>query len=136
MQINPENILIYHITDVANLKGILAEGGLHSDAAMTQRNATVKIGYDHIKQRRIKEITISCCHDQPVGAFVPFYFCPRSPMLLAINTGKTGRPIGSQRTIVHLVSTLAKGIETGRRWAVSSGNRVPTIRPLMTNSWP
>jgi hypothetical protein len=29
-----KNILIYHITDVANLPGILAEGGLQSDAVM------------------------------------------------------------------------------------------------------
>ena len=33
-----EKILIYHITDVANLPGILAEGGLLSDAIMAKRN--------------------------------------------------------------------------------------------------
>ena len=36
-----EHVLIYHITDVANLPGILAEGGLHSDVAMARRNPTV-----------------------------------------------------------------------------------------------
>ena len=29
MNHQPEHVLIYHITDVANLPGILAEGGLH-----------------------------------------------------------------------------------------------------------
>ena len=30
MSHRPEHVLIYHVTDVANLPGILAEGGLHS----------------------------------------------------------------------------------------------------------
>lgn len=122
MFVNPEEIPIYHITAVANLQGILAEGGLHSDAVMAQRHPDVVIGYDHIKRRRLEELTVGCCGNRFVGEFVPFYLCPRSPMLLAVNTGKTGRSPGSQRTIVHLQSTLAKGIATGRPWAVSSGN--------------
>lgn len=121
MDIVPEEICIYHITDVANLPGILAEGGLLSDAAVAQRHRTV-IGYDHIKLRRLREITVPCCGSRFVGEFVPFYFCPRSPMLFAINRGNTGRQPGCQRAIVHLVSTLKAGMATGRRWAVSSGN--------------
>ncbi len=80
MSLRPENVLIYHITDVANLPGILAEGGLHSDVAMAQRNPTV-IGYTHIKERRMKQIRVGCCGGRFVGEFVAFYYCPRSPML-------------------------------------------------------
>lgn len=119
---DPDKTLIYHITDVENLAGIIAEGGLHSDAAMVKREPNVIIGYDHIKKRRLKEIPVPCCGGRYVGEFVPFYFCPRSPMLFTINKGNTGRPAGCQKTIVHLVSTVAKGIATGRAWAVSSGN--------------
>ena len=119
---NPEQVAIYHITDVANLPGIIAENALLSDAQMAQRNPAVVIGYDHIKLRRMKEIRVGCCGDHFVGEFTPFYYCPRSPMLYTINRGNTGRPEGCQRTIVHLVSTMAAGIATGRAWAVSSGN--------------
>lgn len=35
MSTNPEQSLIYHITDVENMPGILADGGLHADAVMT-----------------------------------------------------------------------------------------------------
>lgn len=122
MPINPAEIAIYHITDVANLRSILAAGGLHSDAMMAQRDPAVIIGYDHIKRRRLEEITVDCCNNRHVGEFVPFYFCPRSPMLYTINRGNTGRPAGCQRTVVHLVSTLATGLALGRDWAVSSGN--------------
>ena len=69
----PDQTLIYHITDVANLPGILASGGLHSDVAMAQLNTEV-IGYVHIKQRRMTEIRVSCCGNRFVGEFVPFYF--------------------------------------------------------------
>lgn len=122
MPVDPTQIQIYHITDVANLPGILAEGGLNSDAVMAKRNPSVVIGYDHIKLRRLKEIAVTCCCNRFVGEFVPFYFCPRSPMLLAVNSGRTGRPPGCQRSVVHLVSTMSVGMATGRLWAVSSGN--------------
>ncbi len=119
--LHPEERLIYHITDVENLPGILADGGLHSDKIMSERDPTV-IGYDHIKKRRLQQITIPCAGNRFVGEFVPFYFCPRSPMLYTINIGNTGRPPGCQRTIVHLVSTVRFALSLGGAWAVADGN--------------
>ncbi len=121
MNAEPEKVLIYHITDVDNLPGILAEGGLLSDVAMAQKNPTV-IGYSHIKERRMKEIHVPCCRGRFVGEFVPFYFCPRSPMLFTINKGNTGRTPGCQKTILHLVSVVEFAIGLGRAWSVSDGN--------------
>jgi hypothetical protein len=117
----PEKVLIYHITDVVNLAGILAEGGLLSDVAMAQKNPTV-IGYSHIKARRMKEIRVACCRGRFVGEFVPFYLCPRSPMLFTINKGNTGRPAGCQKSILHLVSVVEFALTLGGPWAVSDGN--------------
>ena len=42
----PDQTLIYHLTDVENLPGILVAGGLRSDVAMAQHNPAV-IGYGH-----------------------------------------------------------------------------------------
>jgi hypothetical protein len=117
----PDQTLIYHITDVANLPAILAAGGLYSDAAMAQRQTTI-IGYEHIKLRRLTEIQVACCGGRIVGSFVPFYFCPRSPMLYTVNRGNTGRPHGCQRSIVHLVSTVGAALAQNRAWAISDGN--------------
>lgn len=119
--VDSTKIDIYHITDLSNLPNILAEGGLHADAVMAKRDPTV-IGHNHIKQRRLTEIQVPCCSNRFVGEFVPFYFCPRSPMLYTINRGATGLTPGCQSSIVHLVSTLAAAIATGKDWAVSSGN--------------
>ena len=122
MSVRPDQIAIYHITDVENLPSILAAGGLWSDVRMAQQQPATVIGYGHIKERRMKEIRVPCCENRFVGEFVPFYFCPRSPMLYTLNRGNTGRPEGCQRTVVHLVSTVKVGIAQGRAWAVSDGN--------------
>ncbi len=112
---------LYHITDVSNLAGILTAGGLRSDVDMAA-TAHKAIGYSHIKQRRMTDLTVPCRGGRFVGEFVPFYFCPRSPMLYTINLGNTGRPAGCQSSIVHLVSTVEAAIAVGSDWAFSNGN--------------
>ncbi len=121
MPVDPATTRIYHITDVANLPGILAGGGLQSDAAMAGQEHT-RIGYDHIKHRRLTETRVACCSNRFVGEFVPFYYCPRSPMLFVLNLGRTGREPGCQRTVIHLVSTVATATALNRPWAISDGN--------------
>ena len=118
---DPAATPLYHITDVINLPAMLAAGGLRSDVGMGATTHEV-IGYDHIKRRRMTELSIPCRGGRFVGEFVPFYFCPRSPMLYTINIGKTGRPAGCQSSIVHLVSTVAAAVNIGPDWAFSNGN--------------
>ena len=118
---DPATTRLYHITDVINLPAILAAGGLLSDVALGSAPHQV-IGYDHIKRRRMTVYRIPCCGQRFVGEFVPFYFCPRSPMLYTVNTGSTGRPAGCQSRIVHLVTTVARAVALGQAWAISDGN--------------
>lgn len=123
MTMDLTKIWIYHITDVSNLPNILAAGGLHSEATLQMAGAhPTVIGHSNIKQRRLQEITVPCCGNRFVGEFVPFYFCPRSPMLFTINRGNTGREPGCQKQIVHLVSTMQIATRLGREWAFSNGN--------------
>lgn len=123
MAIDPSKTYIYHITDMANLPSIINEGGLYSDGVIRDRGlVTTEIGFSNIKQRRLNEYKVSCCGDRYVGEFVPFYFCPRSPMLYTINRGNTGAQPGCQKTILHLVSTVDKGMAANAVWAVSDGN--------------
>lgn len=117
----PAKIQIFHITHVENLSAIVAEDGLLSDAVMATRK-TKGIGYEHIKARRLKINRVPCCGDRFVGEFVPFYYCPRSPMLFTINKGNTGHPEGCQKDVVHLVSTVDKAITLGKPWAICKIN--------------
>lgn len=100
----------------------MAEGRLLSDALMSGRDHILN-GYAHIKARRLTEIGIDCCGGRFVGEFVPFYYCPRSPMLCSLNRGNVpGRPAGCQREIVHLVTDVQRLIDLGGQWAISDIN--------------
>lgn len=123
MPLDLKKTYIYHITDVSNLPAILAAGGLQSDAVIRQSGGpTTGIGYDHIKERRLNEYRVPCAGNRFVGEFVPFYYCPRSPMLFTVNIGKTGRPKGCQSNIIHMVSSVQIAIDLGWPWALSDGN--------------
>lgn len=121
MSRDPATVEIFHITPIANLASILAEGGLHSDAALEAVDHEI-IGHSHIKQRRLTKYRVDCCGDRFVGEFVPFYFCPRSVMLYTINAGRTGKREGFQDEIVHLVSTVGIAVGIASEWAISDGN--------------
>lgn len=121
MALDPAQTPLFHITPIANLASIVGAGGLHSDAALANVPHEV-FGHGNIKQRRLTQYRVPCCDNRFVGSFVPFYYCPRSPMLYTINAGATGKPPGCQREIVHLVTTVATLLERGGTWAISDGN--------------
>jgi len=131
---DPTKITIFHITDVANLPSIVADGRLLSDAAMIDAGKqNRKIGYEHIKQRRMS-MTVPCC-GRAVGDFVPFYYCPRSPMLYTLNQGNVaGCAPGCQRTIVHLASRVSVGIGLGQAWALSDASANGNYPPNFYNN--
>lgn len=94
---------IYHITALENLTGIIADGGLRAINSLTRPH--VSAAYGHIQGRRAaKQIPIppfGVLHD-----YVPFYFCPRSPMLYAIHNPSAEMTFkGGQRQMLHFVSS-------------------------------
>lgn len=125
---------IYHITDVVNIPRILATGGLWSDAQVIQQGlAPLGIAHAHMKQRRLEQYRVPCVNNRFVGEFVPFYYCPRSPMLYTINVGGTGRPKGCQSTIVHLVSTVERATDMHRPWAIADSNAGSALAEFSSN---
>lgn len=129
MSPRPDPLKVYHITHAKNLKGILADGCLWSDAKRVERNvATELVGMSKIKQRRLTDLAVSCHKGTLVGQYVPFYFCPRSIMLYILNRGNhpdiTYR--GGQRPILHLQADVEKVVRWARRkrvrWAFSTRN--------------
>ena len=114
---------LFHITDIGNLPAILASGGLLSEplVAAARQGTRVAIAHNHIKERRTRTL-VPICGGRRVIDFVPFYFCPRSPMLFTVNKGNTGRPPGCQETILHLVTSVARATIVGQPWVFSDGN--------------
>lgn len=125
----PATPKIYHIVHVDRLPSIIADGFLWSDAEIVRRAplGTV-IGMNHIKQRRLNELTLMSHPGLYVGACVPFYFCPRSIMLYIIY--QANHPDlayrGGQEPIVHLESNLYQAVvwaeQNNRRWAFTLSN--------------
>jgi hypothetical protein len=125
----PQRPKIYHITHVDNLRSVVADGGLLSDAEMLARGGPVQvIGMSAIKRRRIQELEVSCHTGTKVGDYVPFYLCPRSVMLYVIHCANHPELAyrAGQGPIVHLEADLHRVIQwadaTGVRWAFSLSN--------------
>ncbi len=121
-----EDRLIFHITPIATLPAIIADECLWSDHEVLARpNQRTIIGFETIKRRRLEEISVSCHSTTFVGQYVPFYYCPRSPMLYVIHRRNADLTYhGGQDRIVHLVSKIGVAIQScsGRPWAFSDGN--------------
>ena len=125
----PTQPKIYHIVHVDRLLSIIADGYLWCDAEVVRRTPVgTTIGMNHIKQRRLEELTLTSYPDLSVGDCVPFYFCPRSIMLYLIYRGNdlslTYR--GGQEPIVHLQADLHNCVtwaeQHDKRWAFTLSN--------------
>lgn len=125
----PAHPKVYHITHVRNLPQIVQAGVLWSDAKRIELGlACDVVGMTHIKQRRLREIEVTCHPRTHVGDYVPFYFCPRSIMLYILHRGNHPELnyTEGQRPKVHLQADLHAVVEWARenrrRWAFSDRN--------------
>ena len=123
------NLKIYHIVHIDKLQSIINSGGLLSDSEVIRQGLNgTNIGMNSIKQRRLKELTLSTYPDLFVGQCVPFYFCPRSVMLYMMHMGNSPDITyqGGQDSIIHLeadlMSSIAWANSNGRRWVFTSSN--------------
>ena len=134
----PNNPKIYHITHVDNLPSMIDDGAIFSDARRLADDSECKlVGMSHIKKRRLTEIEVGCHPGTFVGAYTPFYLCPRSIMLYILHRGN--HPdidyTEGQGPIVHLEADLHECIEyaeeEGIRWACSTRNASVQYEPEM-----
>ena len=104
-----EKALIFRITHVENLRGVIENGCLSRNAAA--QNSYSEIGNQElILRRNFRQVP---CH--PFGTlsdYVPIYFTPYSPMLYNIKTGY-GVPRQPMSKIVILISSLLKLVADG-----------------------
>ena len=125
----PKKPKIYHIVHVDHLSSIIEDGWLWCDAEIVRRSSPgTPIGMNHIKQRRLTELTLASYPDLHVGNCVPFYFCPRSVMLYLLYQGNHDDLAyrGGQGPVVHLEADLQQttlwATEHDQRWAFTLSN--------------
>ncbi|MGA6165979.1 type II toxin-antitoxin system toxin DNA ADP-ribosyl transferase DarT [Amycolatopsis magusensis] len=113
--------LIYHFTDHTNLAGIVADGGLHSDARMAVLGRMLtECANEGVKRDRRTRV-VPCPPGGVVADYVPFYYAPRSPMMSAISNGKVPGYTSNQN-LIYLVSSTDRVKAAGLRWACTDGN--------------
>jgi hypothetical protein len=112
---------VWHITHLDNLASIIATGALRCERRVRQQARQPRsIAYGHIKQRR-EQTGVGMPPYGTLSDYVPFYFCPRSPMLYAIHRGFVPAS-GGQNAIVHLEFDAEAILAAGVACVYTDGN--------------
>jgi hypothetical protein len=118
---------IFHLTDIENLKLIIASGGLLSKKQIDLMAVTyVNVAYDGVQDRRATT-SVPCGPGGVLHDYVPFYFAVRSPMLLTIKSGNVPGYTGGQDSIVYLTSTAEVVAKAGRKFVFTDGHGIMFI---------
>jgi ssDNA thymidine ADP-ribosyltransferase, DarT len=114
---------ILHLTNVANLTGIIRAGGLWCPNRLPTNVVPSSSAHAGIQQRR------AAC-PVPVGPggvlhdYVPFYFGERSPMLIANHGGLVASNPAGQQPLVYIVSTVEAVTAAGLQWVFTDGHAI------------
>ncbi len=103
--LTPENGLIFRVTHIKNLPWVL-RNGLHCQRSNARDEEFVSIGDPELILKRTSR-AVPIPPGGSLNDYVPFYFTPRSPMLLNIKTGR-GVSKRSNDELIFLVSSLTR----------------------------
>ncbi len=129
----PDPTPIYRITYLDNLRNFLCRKGLHAhnytpDDGLVYRTIH---NVDIQMKRHIKQIP--CGPGGVIHNYVPFYFGPRSPMLLQLHTGRVDGHDEGQEPIIYLVATAQAIVESGVQFVFSDGHGIATYTKWFNN---
>jgi hypothetical protein len=128
----PDPVLLYHMTHLDNLPGILQSGCLHCQQQLSRSGLhPVSIAYPGIQDRRLGT-TVPCGPGGVLHDYVPFYFAPRSPMLYAIHKNRVEAYDGGQTPILHLVSSVPQIQTTGHQFVFTDGHATMAFSRFFT----
>lgn len=116
---------IFHITHVDNLASI-AQQGLYCDALVPRVTTARSIAYAHIKRQRA-ETDVPVAVGGTLADYVPFYFCPRSPMLYTIWRGNVAGAEDAHPHIAHLVLNAERVVADGHDFAFTNGHAIMAL---------
>ena len=118
----PNPVRLFHITAIANLPDVFANGALLSKNSVAANG----IGYENIAHQGAQGARAAKLVPNPpcgnVHDFIPFYFAPRSPMLFAINGGRVQGCNLRQADIVHFETTIDLALAHGQPYVFYDRN--------------
>lgn len=123
----PANIVptptpIYRIIHIDNLHIYLRRNRLHAPNFMPSDGLVWKRIEDETVQAKRYETALAKGPGGTILDYVPFYFGPRSPMLLRLATKYKVRYTGTQDEIIYLYSTVQEMVTQKRKFVFSDGH--------------
>ncbi|MFI8486223.1 type II toxin-antitoxin system toxin DNA ADP-ribosyl transferase DarT [Streptomyces rubrogriseus] len=115
-----QDAVIYHFTHIDNIPNIIEAGGLFADGQTGDR-MRVEVGDRAIKTRR-RELAVPKGPGGVPADYVPFYFAPRSPMMLCIKSGRVPQYQEGQEPLIYLTSTARLMATQGIPYLFTDGN--------------
>jgi ssDNA thymidine ADP-ribosyltransferase, DarT len=119
--------LAYHFTHLDNLDSILEAGRLICDNEVQELGLlSCETADSELKLKR-RTFPMPVSTGGVLGDFVPFYFAPRSPMLLKLATGRVANYSGGQDPLVFWVIDIDQVMASGRTCLATDGHPVARL---------
>ena len=119
-------------THLDNLDAVLNAGALRCDKSVRASGSLVTETADpSVKQRR-RSVSVPGS-DGVLADYVPFYFAPRSPMLLRVATGRVPNYSDGQNPIVFFVVDIDRVIQAGHVVTATDGHPVSPFTKFLLN---
>ena len=109
---------------VDNLATLLARKALHAPNSQPSDGRVYRVIHDVELQQKRQVRPLPCGAGGVIHDYVSFYFGPRSPMLLRLQTGRVRGYTGNQTPIIYLVSSVQRIRELGASFVFSNGHGV------------
>ncbi len=120
----PQPTTILRLTHVDNLAVCLRRGGLHAPNFTPDDGLTYRTIHNTEIQAHRSARSIPCGPGGTIHDYVPFYFGPRSPMLLQLKTGRVKGYEEGQKPLIYLASTAQAVQESGTPFVFSDGHGI------------
>jgi hypothetical protein len=118
--------LVYHFTHTDNLDGVLSAGALRCDAMVEAAGALARETADRDLKARRRTVAVQGAGGT-LSEYVPFYFAPRSPMLLRVATGRVEDYRGGQDPLVFVVADVDELFAAGLEVMATDGHPVSPL---------
>ncbi len=120
----PRRIPIYRLMHVDNLPLCLERGGMHAPRHSPHDGRVYRTIHNIDIQESRRERLIHCGLGGTVHDYVAFYFGPRSPMLLQLNTGRVEGYSEGQAPLIYIVSMVETIVNAGLGFVFSDGHGI------------
>ena len=131
--IRPIPTPIFRIFHVDNLPVLLQRGGFHAPNFTPDDGLTYRTIHNVDIQTKRRVRTIPCGPSGVVHDYVPFYFGPRSPMLLQLHTDRVAGYTEKQGPLIYAVTSAQAIVDAGLQFVFSDGHGIAFISRWFDN---